>query len=88
MEVCRDDGLYLLDILDVTCRAFASSKAPSELIFLSGAHIPLSRFYVVNYSEYANRELKLTQCSVVSLLRKMRVTCGGKSELYGPNKFL
>ena len=80
-KLCRDVALYLPEILDATCKTFASSKAPSKLICLLDAHVPISHVFDVNCSKYANRELIITQCSVVSLLRKTKLTCGGKTEL-------
>ena len=74
LKLCPDDGLYLPERLEGTYRYFASSKAPSELICPSDAHDPLSHVFAANCAEYANKELIITQCSVVSLLRKIMMT--------------
>ena len=87
LKLCRDDGLYLPERMESTCRDFASSKAPSELICPSGAHVPLSHVFAANCSGYASKELIITQCRVVSLLRKLKMICGGKTRILGPNKF-
>ena len=51
LKLCQDVDLYLSEILDATFRTFDSSKAPSELICLSGAHVPLPHISTDNYSE-------------------------------------
>ena len=50
LKLCQDVGLYLPEILDATCKTFSSSKAPSELICLSRAHVPLPHVSVDNCS--------------------------------------
>ena len=65
LKLCRDVGLHLPERLVVTCRSFAFTKAPSELIWLSGAHVPFTHVFVANCSKYTNKRLIITKCSVV-----------------------
>ena len=62
----------------VTCRGLATSKSPSELICGS--------LFVDSCSRWANWWLIVSGCRRMGLLRKRKLTCGGKTGFCGPNE--
>ena len=53
----------------VSCTNFDPSKAPRELIWFSGAHVPFTHVFAASCSRDANMKLIITPYSMVRLLR-------------------
>ena len=65
---------------------FSLFKAPIELFFSERVVSPLPHEYVATSPGCADNELMITQYDVLSLLREMVMTCGGKARLKGPHE--